>query len=215
MKSLSEGLPPEVAQQIDPAWRKNEADYWAVRDQLLGPYQNQWIGFANGQVLAAGRSPVDVLHDALALDPHPFFTCVGREREPFRMRRQAFPFDATYVGPALPVIDVEFRNQAGRPGPVLSGVIPDTGSDASTLPVTDCPHVGIQPGQGVPSQMSGVGATATATMLFAMWVYLDGATYRCSLHIDFAGTERILGRDVLNQLEVLFRGPSGEVVINP
>jgi hypothetical protein len=27
--------------------------------------------------------------------------------------------------------------------------------------------------------------------------------------------ERILGRDVLNRLEILFRGPTGEVVVNP
>jgi hypothetical protein len=39
--------------------------------------------------------------------------------------------------------------------------------------------------------------------------------YPCRLNVDFAGDERILGRDVLNQLEALFRGPVREVVINP
>jgi hypothetical protein len=112
MKSLSEGLPPEVAQQIHPDWHKNEADYWAIREQLLSQYANQWIGFADGRVVVAGTNPVDVLHGAIALDPHPFFTCVGREFEPFRMRRTAFPYDATYVGPALPVMSVEFRSQS-------------------------------------------------------------------------------------------------------
>jgi hypothetical protein len=53
MKSLTEQLPPEVAQQIDLAWRKNEADYWAARDRLLGQYQGQWVGFADGSVIAA------------------------------------------------------------------------------------------------------------------------------------------------------------------
>jgi hypothetical protein len=28
-------------------------------------------------------------------------------------------------------------------------------------------------------------------------------------------SERILGRDVLNRVEILFRGPVGEVVVNP
>ena len=46
MKSLAEALPPEIAQQIDLDWCKNEAAYWAVRDQLLSQYQGQWIGFA-------------------------------------------------------------------------------------------------------------------------------------------------------------------------
>jgi hypothetical protein len=68
---------------------------------------------------------------------------------------------------------------------------------------------------GVPSQMSGVGTTTMGTLLFAAWVYLDGAEYRCSLHADLSGSERILGRDVLNQVDVLFRGPSREVVVNP
>ncbi len=36
MKSLADALSPEIARQIDPAWRKNEAAYWAVRDQVLG-----------------------------------------------------------------------------------------------------------------------------------------------------------------------------------
>jgi hypothetical protein len=46
-------------------------------------------------------------------------------------------------------------------------------------------------------------------------VHLDGQEYPCRLHADLAGQERILGRDVLNQLEALFRGPVGEVVVNP
>jgi hypothetical protein len=137
MKSLSEQLPPELAAQIHPDWRKNEVDYWAARDQLLPLFQNQWIGFADGRVLIAGTSPVDVLHDAVALSPHPFFTCVGREFEPFRMRRAAFTYDSTYIGPALPVLSAEFRHKPGMPGSVLSRVIPDTGSDASTLPLPD------------------------------------------------------------------------------
>ena len=39
--------------------------------------------------------------------------------------------------------------------------------------------------------------------------------FPCRLQADFGGTERILGRDVLNRLDVLFRGPAREVVINP
>ena len=35
------------------------------------------------------------------------------------------------------------------------------------------------------------------------------------LQADFTGYERLLGRDVLNRIDVLFRGPAQEVVINP
>jgi hypothetical protein len=53
------------------------------------------------------------------------------------------------------------------------------------------------------------------TMGFLIWVWLDGQEYPCQLQADFAGQERILGREVLNRLDVLFRGPGGEVVVNP
>jgi len=32
---------------------------------------------------------------------------------------------------------------------------------------------------------------------------------------DFRGDDRILGRDVLNRIDVLFRGPTGEVIVAP
>ena len=91
MKSLADGLPPEIARQIHPDWRKNEAGYWAVRDRLLGQYQGQWIGFADGAVIASGTSPVAAFHAAEASGRHPFVTCVGREDEPCRIRRASFP----------------------------------------------------------------------------------------------------------------------------
>lgn len=87
MTSLADGLPAEIAQQIDPDWRKNEAAYWAVRDQLLDRYQGQWIGFADGAVIASGTSPVAVFHTAGASERSPFLTRVGHEDEPTRMRR--------------------------------------------------------------------------------------------------------------------------------
>lgn len=53
MKSLADALPPEIAQKIHPDWRKNEATYWVVREQLLSQYRDQWIGFADGDVIVA------------------------------------------------------------------------------------------------------------------------------------------------------------------
>ena len=110
MKSLTEGLPPTIAQRIHPDWRKNEADYWARRDELLAQYQDQWIGYANGRVIVAGRSPVEVLHKAQGSDEHPFVTYVGREHEPSRMRRIALAYATTYIGE--PLVEVLFRGPA-------------------------------------------------------------------------------------------------------
>src|SRR6266480_504434 len=97
MKSIADQLPPEIAQQIHPDRRKNEAAYWAVRDQLLEQYRGQWIGFADGMVVASGSSPVTVFHAAEASGRHPFFICVGREEEPCRIRRVTFPYDASFA----------------------------------------------------------------------------------------------------------------------
>ena len=78
MKSLADGLPPEIARQIHPDWRKNEAAYWAVRDTLLPQYRDQWVAFADGAVIASATSSVEVVHAAQRSGRHPFVTCVGR-----------------------------------------------------------------------------------------------------------------------------------------
>jgi hypothetical protein len=98
---------------------------------------------------------------------------------------------------------------------LLDRVIPDTGADTSALPWSDCLALQLDPSQGIPGLISGVGASSVASLSFFAWVGLDGREHPCQLQVDFAGDERILGRDVVNQIEILFRGPAGEVVINP
>ncbi len=215
MRSLLDGLPPEIAKRIHPDWRNNEAEYWTQRNTLLSQYADQWIGFANGRVIVSGTSPVEVFHAAQDSGQHPFVTCVGHEHEPNRMRRTSFSYDTTYPNEPLPVITVEFRKQVGSPGVVLERVIPDTGADASALPWSDCERLTLHPGDGIPGLMGGVGETAVTTVIFQAWAYLDGKAYLCRLQADFIGHERILGRDVLNRLDVLFRGLAREVIINP
>jgi len=215
VKNIADQLPPEIARQLHPDRRKNEAAYWAVRDQLLDQYGGQWIGFADGRVIASGTSPVSVFHAAEATGLHPFFICVGKEEEPCRIRRLAFPYDAAYAGEALPLVRVEFRQASRLPGVVFDRVIPDTGADASVLPWLDCQLLQLAPSLGVQGLISGVAGSSAATLAFQIWAWLDGQEYPCRLQADFFGSERILGRDVLNRLEILFRGPAREVVVNP
>jgi hypothetical protein len=214
MKSLADNLPPEIARGIHPDWRKNEAGYWAVRDQLLTQYQNQWIGFADGVVVASGTSPVTVFHAAEATGRHPFVTCVGHEDEPTRIRRVAFAYDTFYPREPLPIVTVEFRPNSGTAGLVLDRVIADTGADATVLPWSDCQQLQLAPTSGRPGAIGGVGGSHAPSLLFRIWVFLDNQEYPCRLQADFASQEPILGRDVLNQLEALFRGPAREVVVN-
>jgi hypothetical protein len=114
MRSLVDGLPHQIAKQIHPDWRKNEADYWAVRDQLLSQYRDQWIGFANGSVIVVGASPVEVFHKAQASGQHPYITCVGQEHEPSRMRRDRFAYNSAYPRDVLNRLEVLFRGPAGE-----------------------------------------------------------------------------------------------------
>jgi len=216
MKSLADALPPEIAKQIHPDWRKNEAAYWAVRDQLLAQYQGRWIGFADGAVMVAASTPLEVF---LAVQPsgrHPFVIRVGHEDEPwYRIRRTSFTYDTAYASTALPVVSAEFRSASGFTGLLLDRVIPDTGADTTTLPWSDCQQLHLDPALGVPGVISGVAGGIAVTIGSLVWVWLDGQEYSCQLQANFAGEERILGRDVLNRVDMLFRGPAGEVIVNP
>jgi hypothetical protein len=161
MKSLADDLPPEIAQQIHPDWRKNEVDYWSVRDQLRGQYHGQWIAFAEGAVVCAAARPLEVFLAVQDSGGHPFVTRVGHEDEPwYRIRRSTFDDDTAYPTTALPVLSAEFRSRRGTAGSLLDRVIPDTGADATTLPWPDCQQLRLDPAQGVPGIISGVAAPA-------------------------------------------------------
>ncbi len=155
MGSLADGLPPEIAAQVHPEWRANEAAYWAARDTLLTGYQGQWVAFADGAVVASGPSPVEVLRAAAVSGRHPFVTRVGAEDQPTRMRRASFPYDTAYPGEPLPQLAAEFRATSGTPGVLLDRVIPDTGADASAVPWSDCQAMGFDPSQGTPGLIGG------------------------------------------------------------
>jgi hypothetical protein len=104
MKSLADALPPEIAQQIHPDWRKNEVAYWALRDQLLSRYQGQWIGFADDAVIAAASTPLDVFLAVQQSGSHPFVICVGHEDEPwYHIRRAGFSYDTVYPTRLFPI----------------------------------------------------------------------------------------------------------------
>jgi hypothetical protein len=216
MKSLANELPPEIARQVHPDWRKNEQAYWGARESLVTLHRDQWIAFADGAVVAVASTPLEVFLAIQHSTAHPFVIRVGHENEPwYRIRRASFSYDTAYPSTALPVISAEFRSISGSVGTILDRVIPDTGADTTTLPWSDCHQLRLDPALGVPGMISGVAGGRAMTIGFLIWVSLDGQEYPCQLQADFAGQERILGRDVLNCLDILFRGPAREVVVNP
>ncbi|MBI2969176.1 MAG: hypothetical protein HYY36_00350 [Gammaproteobacteria bacterium] len=215
MIGIADKLPPDVAQRVHPDWKRNERSYWAKREQLRQKYEGLWIGFADDTVIASGSSPVQVLHAAQGSGRHPFVTLVGHEDTPQRMRRNAYSYDSHYPGEPLPRVPVDFHSARGVPGRTFEDTIPDTGADASALPWIDCQSLRLELEEGVPGLIGGVGGSSMGTIVWAAYATIDGTEYPCWLQADFEGSERIIGRDVLNQLEVLFRGPVREVVINP
>ena len=210
--SLADGLPPEVAAAVPAAWRANEVAYWAARPALMAHLDGLWVAFADGRVIAAGPSAVEIVHAAARSGRHPFVARVGAEDEPCRMRRDSFVYENGYSGEPLPQVRAEVRAAGGVPGVTLDAVIPDTGADGTALPWADCMAAGFDPAAGLPSRVGGSSAPA---LTFAAWVVQYGREYPCRLLADFLGAERILGRDVLNRIDILFRGPAGEVVVNP
>lgn len=87
MNSAYDALPPEIRERINPKWRENELEYWRQREQLLEQYKDRWIGFADGKVVAVGKTPTAVSHEAKRSAKAPYVTCVGHEDQPTMIRR--------------------------------------------------------------------------------------------------------------------------------
>ena len=216
IQSFASGLPPEVAAAVHPQWKGNERSYWEHRDQLLAEHRGHWIAYDSGEVVVSGDSPADVLHRSKQMARHCYLVRVGCEDQPCRMRRVTFAYDRSYGEEPMPVIELDFKKAVDGLSARFDRVIVDTGADASAMPWTDCQQLKLQPEDGAPGLMGGMGQPGlVSTLFFAVWVCLDGVDYPCRLQADFNGQERILGRDVLNRLDVLFRGPAQQLVLNP
>jgi predicted aspartyl protease len=213
MITLADRLPAEIRNRLHPDWVRNEVGYWAARPQVIEAHNGRWVAFADGVVIAAGDRIVEVAHKAKQLGKHAYVTRVGFENTPQRIRRMAFAYDTNYQGEALPVISVRFAENRDEAGEHFDRVIPDTGADSSVLPWEDCQMLSLQPQDGLPSLMAGVGQSAVATLAFPLWVFVGTVAHPALVQADFDGRERILGRDVLNRLSVCFDGPGREVMI--
>ncbi len=148
MKGLTDALPPEIARQINPGWRKNEAAYGTLRDQRLSQYEGKWIGFADDAVIASGDSSVAVFHAPEAPGRDPFVTCVGHEEEPIRRRRARFAYDGSHPGEPPPIHALAFRPTSGSAGVSMGRVIADTGADVGALLWADCQTLQLTAAQG-------------------------------------------------------------------
>jgi predicted aspartyl protease len=194
----------------------DEQAYLRMRVNLLPQYRGQWVAVQGGNVIAAGTSLMAVMEKASASGGHPYIALVGAEDAVvFRARRAVFAYDQAYQPFPLPRIAATFWDHAQTHSQQHSDVIPDTGADISVLPDSDCKAIDLFKSPYMTGMAGGVlGATVT-TLIYHGKVEIDGQRYSALIQPIPAGTERILGRDVLNQQRVLFDGPAGQVVVDP
>lgn len=124
-----------------------------------------------------------------------------------------FDYDSSYPnGPSMPVIELEISAVGEtRRGIVVTAMV-DSGADATIIPVSILEQAGVE-------------LVGRARM---RWGHHSGSTYEVYLatirigNFDVNGVriladkdhdEIVVGRDVLNHLEVLLNGPAGVVQI--
>ena len=62
---------------------------------------------------------------------------------------------------------------------------------------------------------TGVLGPSVTTLFYRGKVEIDGHRYAALIQSTPSGQERIIGRDVLNEMRILFDGPSKQVVVDP
>ena len=216
LRTETANLPPDQQQRLHPDFLANEQAYLRMRDKLLAPYRGQWVAIQNGQVVASGTDLLAVTDAAAGHSGHPYIALVGAEDEVvFRVRRAVFGYDQTYQPFPLPRITATIWNHSETHSQTCADVIPDTGADLSVLPDSDCAAIDLHSSPYFTGLSSGVLGAAVTTLIYRGKAEIDGQRYSALIQPIPGGHERIVGRDVLNQLRMLFDGPAAQAVVNP
>lgn len=194
-------------------FQHDEETYWAMRDELLAKYEGKWVAVHNGRVTAVGNNLLEVVQAGCQEDGYGYCNCVGKEDKIVVMKRRVqFPYDDTYSPTPLPRIRVGFSDVTQTARQVFDDVIPDTGADLTCLPQTDYQALGVlnlPVFSGTTRAFGGVGHGATFYQGIAE---VDGKQFVAIIE-PTAEAERLLGRDVLNQLRATFDGPASTTTL--
>lgn len=120
-------------------------------------------------------------------------------------------YDSARYDPAMPVAEVTLLSDAAEPLTRLTAIV-DSGADATMLPIDLLTAAGARYAET--GQLRGI--TGQAVMVDTYTI-----TLRLGPHIVHgvravampAGSEPIIGRDVLNELEITLNGPAQELWI--
>ena len=195
-------------QIVEKGFEQDRLDYWAMRDKLLAKYAGKWVAVHKGRVVAVGDEPLAIMDQALAGDGYAYTNKVGEEDKiVIRQRRVSFPYDDTYSPTPLPRMAVVLHNFPQTKGKSVTDAIPDTGADVTCLPMDDCQDLDLLLFPfytGVSHPFAGVRRSVT---FYGAKAEVDGRVYNAIVE-PVAERERLVGREVLNQLKVTFDGPS-------
>ncbi|MFQ6040544.1 MAG: DUF5678 domain-containing protein [Candidatus Poribacteria bacterium] len=191
---------------------ENERDYWNMRGNLLKSYKGKWIAIHKGNVVAVSDDLFSITDEVGRLNCRAYIAKVGEEDSVvFKVRRRQFNYDTTYSPFALPRAEVTFSNYSKTDSKLYSDVIPDTGGDLSVLLEDDGLDINLLSSPYFTTLSRGVVGPNIVTLAYRGNAEINGATYPSFIQL-IPGDERILGRDVLNQVKVTFDGPGDTVI---
>ncbi len=194
-------------------FEQDERDYWAMHEELLKQHHGKWVAVHQGRVIAVSDDMVEVMH-APTEEGYAYCNFVGLEdKVVVRKRRAEFSYDESYAPIPLPRVSVTLHNLQLGSSATFEDVIPDTGADLSCWPVEDLRRLGLTLFQRFHGVSKSFGAPEQSSEFFPVTVEIAGVRYRAVVEaVD--EQERLLGRDVLNQLVATFDGPNRRVVLH-
>lgn len=214
LKTQTANLSPDQLKLVHADFIADERAYLQMRPSLLKSHHGQWVAVKNGKVVSAGPNLLAVMEQATAGGGHPYVALVGAEDAVvFRVRRAVFAYDQSYQPFPLPRVTTIFSNHARTHAQQYPDVIPDTGADASVLP--DWQAINLFTLPYITGMAGGVIGPSVAALLYHGYAEIDGRRSSALIQPASGASERIVGRDVLNQQRVLFDGPAAQVVVDP
>lgn len=194
-----------------------EADkqsYWKMRPDLLMKYPGKWVAVHKGQVVAVGDDLISIVGEATREDGYAYTNKVGDEDKIIvRKRRRKFNYDKSYAPTALPRISMKFSNPAFSKNQTWDDIIPDTGSDLSSLPNEDCEKLELFRFPYFQGTSHSFGGVSRQSVFYQAQVEIGAKTFTAIVE-PTSEPERLLGREVLNQCKVTFDDPKRQTIFH-
>lgn len=200
--------------RIHPGFEADKASYWKMRPDLLMKYLGKWVAVHKGRVVAVGDDLVSIAGEATREDGYAYTNKVGDEDKIIvRKRRRKFSYDNSYTPTALPRISAKFSNPIFSKNEPLDDIIPDTGSDLSSLPNEDCKKLELFKYPYFQGTSHSFGGENRQTVFYFAQVEIGSKTFTAIVE-PTSESERLLGREVLNLCKVTFDGPNKQTVFH-